>query len=48
MDADGTGLLRLIRNAADDVEPSWSPDGKKIIFSSKRNGRFAIYELSLD
>jgi Tol biopolymer transport system component/DNA-binding winged helix-turn-helix (wHTH) protein len=47
MNRDGTGLLRVTRNAAEDVSPQWSPDGKKIIFSSNRSGKFAIYEIKL-
>lgn len=30
-----------------DVEPSWSPDGKKIVFSSARTGHPMIYVLDL-
>ena len=47
MNADGTGLLRLTRDAADDSAPHWSPDETKIVFSSNREGRFALYELAV-
>lgn len=33
MDADGTDVVRITDNAADSVEPSWSPDGTKILFA---------------
>ncbi len=34
---DGTGLVRLTTNAADDRDPAWSPDGSKIVFASNRS-----------
>ena len=38
MDADGKNQRRLTDHPATDFSPSWSPDGKKIAFSSYRNG----------
>ncbi len=46
MNSDGSGLLRLTRNSAEDITPGWSSDGKNIIFSSNRSGKFAIYEVA--
>ena len=46
--ADGTSQLRLTRNAADDRFPRFSFDGKKLIFTSDRGGRIAIYELAFE
>jgi TolB protein len=48
MNSDGSGLLRLTRNLADDVNPNWSADSQKIFFTSNRNGKFEIFELNFN
>lgn len=46
--ADGRGLRQLTDSAEDEVWLSWYPDGKKLAFSSVRDGEEAIYTLALD
>ena len=53
MDADGGNPQNLTNNPSRDVSPSWSPDGKRIIFSSDRDrGRgdhnYEIYVMDAD
>ena len=40
MDADGKNQQRLTKNLTEDKDPSWSPDGKRIVFRSRRDGHF--------
>ena len=50
MDADGGNPQNLTNNPFDDREPSWSPDGKRIAFGARREGRFnyEIYVMDVD
>jgi hypothetical protein len=38
INADGTGLVRITTDPADDHRPRWSPDGTKIVFVTTRFG----------
>ena len=40
--------IRLTNNPADDYLPVWSPDGKKIAFTSYRDGNTEIYTMNPD
>ncbi len=48
MDADGSNQIRLTNTSADEVNPSWSPDGSKIVFESGRDDGWAIYVMDTD
>jgi Tol biopolymer transport system component len=57
MSADGDGQRRLTEGESSSstpenlffqVEPSWSPDGTKIAFSSRREGSFDIFVMNAD
>ena len=48
MAADGSDVVRLTNNAADDERPGFSPDGAKIVFGSRRGGNADIYLMNAD
>jgi len=48
MNADGSALIKLTDNPAFDGAPSFSPDAKKIAFTSTRNGKMDIYIYDLE
>ncbi len=48
VNADGSDRKRLTVNEVFDGEPSWSPDGSKIVFQSLRDGNSEIYVMDAD
>jgi Tol biopolymer transport system component len=45
---DGSGLTNLTNHPAHDVNPYWSPDGKRIAFMSDRTGFMQIFVMNAD
>jgi Tol biopolymer transport system component len=48
MDANGANQTQITNNQADDLSPSWSPDGTKIAFASRLTGQGDIYVMNAD
>jgi TolB protein len=45
---DGSHLTKLTDSTSSNVAPAWSPDGKRIVFSSPRNGHYQIFVMNAD
>jgi Tol biopolymer transport system component/DNA-binding winged helix-turn-helix (wHTH) protein len=48
MNADGSNVRRIVDDPEFDVGPQWSPDGRKILFTTGRNGNFDVYDMNAD
>jgi len=48
MNADGSGQKPLTSIPGSDFDPAWSPDGKRIAFTSLRDGNKDIYVLTIE
>lgn len=46
MNFDGTNQQNMTNHTADDREPTWSPDGTEIAFTSNRDGETEIFKMS--
>jgi Tol biopolymer transport system component len=48
MDSDGKNEIRLTNNSSADIDPAWSPNGKKIVFISDRDGDMEVFIMNAD
>lgn len=48
MDPFGGNVRQLTHSSGMDSQPSWSPDGEKLVFVSNRNGQSALYVTDRD
>jgi Tol biopolymer transport system component len=48
MHADGSHQTRLTFNEASDFLSTWSPDGRKLAFTTDRDGNVEVYTMRAD
>lgn len=48
MDPTGSSLKRVTNHTGDDIQPSWSSDGRSLVFCSDRDGDWEIYAMQAD
>ena len=48
MNPDGSGRINLTQHNAKDSEPTWSPSGRHILFTSDRDGVSDLYRMNAD
>ncbi|MFA6548913.1 MAG: FlgD immunoglobulin-like domain containing protein, partial [Candidatus Margulisiibacteriota bacterium] len=48
MNVDGSSQIKITANSDSDENPSFSPDGTKIVFVSRRDGNCEIYKMNID
>jgi TolB protein len=48
MSPNGTNLVRLTMNEKSNENPSFSPDGRHLVFASNESGRYQIYRMNVD
>ena len=48
MNADGSNPINLINHPGGNIEPSWLPDGTKIVFMSMLDGPCDIWVMNSD
>lgn len=47
-DADGVAVVQLTADPASDVQPCFSPDGRRVAYASDRSGNWDIWVVNLD
>ncbi|MEE8446057.1 MAG: hypothetical protein V3S52_00240, partial [Gemmatimonadota bacterium] len=48
MNVDGGGVRRITSGPESDVDPAWSADGARVLFSSDREGAYQIFVANAD
>lgn len=48
IDSDGSNQIQFTPNGSDNYSPAATPDGRYVVFSSRRNGRFNIWRMNAE